>query len=61
MRQLAESRLHLDIAPMAHVDLDDEVDRLTRLGARPVDVGLRDAGRVVMADPDDNEFCVLRP
>ena len=61
MPKFGKNRLHLDITPMAHVDLDDEVDRLTRLGARPVDVGLRDAGRVVMADPDDNEFCVLRP
>ena len=61
MPKFGKNRLHLDIAPMADVDLDDEVDRLTRLGARPVELGLRDAGWVVMADPDDNEFCVLRP
>ena len=35
MPKFGKNRLHLDIAPMAHVDLDDEVDRLTRLGARP--------------------------
>jgi len=61
MPKFGKNRLHLDITPMAHVDLDDEVDRLTRLGARPVDVGLRDAGWAVMVDPDDNEFCVLQP
>ncbi len=61
MPKFGKNRLHLDIAPMADIDLDDEVDRLTRLGASRVDVAQRDAGRVVMADPDDNEFCVLRP
>ena len=61
MPKFGKNRLHLDVAPMAPVDLHDEVERLTRLGARRVDVAERDAGRVVMADPDDNEFCVLRP
>lgn len=36
--------------------------RLEELGARRVSVGQgSDASWVVMADPDGNEFCVLRP
>ena len=37
-----------------------EVARLEGLGARRVDVGQRDVSWVVMADPEGNEFCVLR-
>ncbi len=38
-----------------------EVARLEALGATQVDVGQRsDQTFVVMADPDGNEFCVLR-
>ncbi|MFD9905975.1 VOC family protein [Streptomyces sp. NPDC059063] len=54
-----KNRLHLDLAPD---DQDAEVARLLALGARRVDVGQRaDAGWVVLADPEGNEFCVLRP
>lgn len=36
--------------------------RLEGLGARRIDVGQgTDANWAVMADPDGNEFCVLRP
>ncbi|MGH3337166.1 MAG: VOC family protein, partial [Nocardioides sp.] len=31
------------------------------LGATRVDIGQGDVDWVVMADPDSNEFCVLRP
>jgi Glyoxalase-like domain len=42
-------------------DVEAEVDRLVALGARRVDVGQSgDEGFVVLADPEDNEFCVLR-
>jgi hypothetical protein len=51
-----KNRLHLDFAPD---DQDAEVERLIRLGARRVDVGQGDAGWVVLADPEGNEFCVL--
>ena len=54
-----KNRLHLDIAPPADVDQQSEVDRLTALGARRIDIGEGDVTWVVMADPDDNEFCVL--
>ena len=57
----SKNRLHLDIAPPPGGDLDAEVERLTKLGARPVDVGQGDVSWRVMADPDGNEFCVLTP
>ena len=57
----SKNRLHLDIAPPYDGDRDAEVERLTKLGARPVDVGQGDVSWVVMADPGGNEFCVLTP
>jgi hypothetical protein len=39
-----------------------EVQRLIELGAAHVDVGqYPENTRVVLADPEGNEFCVLRP
>jgi len=53
-----KNRLHLDLRPE---DQDAEVARLEALGARQVSVGQGVAATwVVMADPDGNEFCVLR-
>jgi len=53
-----KNRLHLDFAPD---DRDAEVERLVTLGASRVDVGQTDeATWVVLADPEGNEFCVLR-
>jgi hypothetical protein len=52
-----KNRLHLDLRP---VDQDAEVARLESLGARHADVGQGDQTWVVLADPDGNEFCVLR-
>jgi hypothetical protein len=54
-----KNRLHLDLRPE---DQAGEVARLEALGARRADVGQGpDVSWVVMADPDGNEFCVLRP
>jgi hypothetical protein len=54
-----KNRLHLDLRPQ---DQAAEVARLERLGARRIDIGQGAAvSWVVMADPDGNEFCVLRP
>jgi hypothetical protein len=36
------------------------VARLIGLGAREKDIGQGQVTWVVMADPEDNEFCVLR-
>jgi hypothetical protein len=53
-----KNRLHLDLRPD---DQAAEVDRLLGLGARRADVGQGEEGTwVVMADPEGNEFCVLR-
>ncbi|MGZ8513275.1 MAG: VOC family protein [Candidatus Limnocylindria bacterium] len=52
-----KNRWHFDLAP---TDQDAEVERLEGLGARRVDIGQRDVDWVVMADPEGNEFCVLR-
>jgi hypothetical protein len=46
--------------PMVY-DQDGEVERLIALGARRIDIGQGDVSRVVLADPEGNEFCVLTP
>jgi catechol-2,3-dioxygenase len=52
-----KNRLHLELHPD---DQDAEVERLIDMGARRADVGQpQDAGWVVLADPEGNEFCVL--
>ena len=52
-----KNRLHLDFRPD---DQDAEVARLLSLGGRLADVGQGRQPWVVMADPEGNEFCVLR-
>jgi hypothetical protein len=55
-----KNRLHLDISPVDCTQAE-EVARLEALGARHADVGQTGAESwVVMADPEGNEFCVLR-
>jgi catechol 2,3-dioxygenase-like lactoylglutathione lyase family enzyme len=58
--ETGKNRLHLDISPADRTH-QEEVDRLVALGARPVAVGAEQgAVRQVLADPEGNEFCVLR-
>jgi len=53
-----KNRLHIDLRPD---DQAAEVARLEALGAKRVSVGQgADVSWVVLADPDGNEFCVLR-
>ena len=53
-----KNRWHPDLRP---ADQATEVARLESLGASRIDVGQGDdVSWVVMADPDGNEFCVLR-
>lgn len=53
-------RGHPDLRP-ADGDVEAEVERLLALGARHADVGqAADDPFVVLADPEGNEFCVLR-
>lgn len=57
--RVAKNRLHFDLRPS---DQFAEVERLTRLGATRVDIGQSGLSTwVVLADPEGNEFCVLRP
>ena len=56
-----KNRLHLDLMPVEGTR-DQELERLLALGARVVD-DLRvpdGTGWVVLADPEGNEFCILR-
>ena len=54
----AKNRVHFDLRPDR--DQQSEVRRLEGLGARRINVGQADVTWVVMADPEGNEFCVLR-
>ena len=55
-----KSRLHLDVNATDR-DQDAELARLLGLGARPADVGQTgDESWHVLADPEGNEFCLLR-
>jgi catechol 2,3-dioxygenase-like lactoylglutathione lyase family enzyme len=56
-----KNRLHFDLAPPAHGDQQAEVARLISLGATRIDTGQGDVNWVTLADPDNNEFCVLPP
>ncbi|MCW2871995.1 VOC family protein [Actinacidiphila oryziradicis] len=60
-RKAVKNRLHLDLTTAAE-DRDAEIDRLLALGARRVDVGQTgEESWTVLADPEGNEFCVVRP
>jgi predicted enzyme related to lactoylglutathione lyase len=54
-----KNRVHIDVNPRG-CDQAEEVERLIALGARRVDIGQGDVPWVVLADPEGNEFCVLR-
>ena len=55
----SKNRLHIDVNPVG-CDQEQEVERLVGLGARRVDIGQGERSWVVLADPEGNEFCVLR-
>jgi hypothetical protein len=59
MARFGKDRLHLHIAADGD-DRESEIDRLVSLGARRADSGEHRDGRIVMIDPDGNEFCVVR-
>ena len=54
-----KNRLHIDLNPTDRSQ-EEEVERLLALGARHADVGQKDVDWVVLADPEGNEFCMLR-
>jgi predicted enzyme related to lactoylglutathione lyase len=58
--KVVKNRLHLDLRPKDQIA---EVARLEALGAQKIDIGQNEGSTkswVVMADPEGNEFCVLR-
>ena len=60
-RKTVKNRVHLDITTAAE-DRDQEIERLLALGARRADIGQTGAESwTVLADPEGNEFCVIRP
>jgi hypothetical protein len=59
--KVVKNRVHLDLTTSAD-DRDAEIARLLGLGARRVDIGQTGAESWdVLADPEGNEFCVVRP
>jgi predicted enzyme related to lactoylglutathione lyase len=59
--KIVKNRVHLDITTEAE-DREAEMDRLLALGARRVDIGQTgEESWTVLADPEGNEFCVIRP
>jgi catechol 2,3-dioxygenase-like lactoylglutathione lyase family enzyme len=52
-----KDRLHIDLRPE---DQAAEVARAEALGATRVDIGQGEQTWVVLADPEGNEFCILR-
>ncbi|MFE4822965.1 VOC family protein [Streptomyces sp. NPDC056704] len=55
------NRLYLELALPAGADGEAEVERLISLGATRTGIGGGDGVRVLMLDPDGNEFSVQRP
>jgi hypothetical protein len=54
-----KNRVHIDVSPVDSTH-EEEVERVLALGARRVDIGQGDVRWEVLADPEGNEFCVLR-
>jgi hypothetical protein len=53
-------RLHIDVNPTDR-DQAAELERLLAAGAKLIDIGQpADASWHVLADPEDNEFCLLK-
>ena len=58
--KVVKNRMHIDLNATDR-DQAAEVERAVALGARPVDIGQGpDVSWVVLADPEGNEFCILR-
>lgn len=57
-----KNRVHLDLKPSQGVTRELELERLLSLGAGEVADRRRPdgSGWVVLADPEGNEFCILR-
>ena len=59
--KVVKNRVHVDLTTSAE-DRESEIERLIGLGARRVDIGQTgEESWDVLADPEGNEFCVVRP
>ena len=59
--KIVKNRVHLDLTASAD-ERDAEIARLIGLGAQRVDIGQTgEESWTVLADPEGNEFCVVRP
>ena len=54
-----KDRLHIDLSPHG-CDQATELARLESLGATRIDIGQGEQAWFVLADPEGNEFCLLR-
>jgi hypothetical protein len=60
--KLGANRMHLHLTSASLADQQHTVTTALGLGARHIDVGQRpEEGHIVLADPEDNEFCVIEP
>lgn len=56
-----KNRVHLDLNPDPE-DREAEIERIIGLGASRVEIGQTGAESwTVLADPEGNEFCIVRP
>jgi catechol 2,3-dioxygenase-like lactoylglutathione lyase family enzyme len=56
------NQMHFHLTSTSLDEQERTVARSLELGARHLDVGQRpEEGHVVLADPEDNEFCVIEP
>lgn len=60
--QTGTNRLYVELVLPAGADVEQEIERLISLGALRTDAGAGggEGGRVLLLDPDGNEFSVLR-
>lgn len=60
--KVVKNRVHLDLNSRSDDEFAEVVERVRCAGARPVDIGQTgDETWEILADPEGNEFCVLRP
>lgn len=61
-KRAGPNRVHLHLTSTSDADQQHTVEAALGRGARHLDVGQRpEEGHVVLADPGDNEFCVIEP
>jgi Glyoxalase-like domain len=59
--KVVKNRVHIDLNSQSDDEFAEVLARVRAAGATPVDIGQGDVPWEVLADPDGNELCVLRP